>query len=350
MMQIDIVTVYNTENCGSVLQAYALKRWLEVHGHHVRFIRRSLKGTPGAATHMIVNCARRLMHMDIRGAKARFRRYRSFHQFYADFEIVDPRHVGSEDMIIYGSDTLWNVANRYFASKRDVYWGKTFPEHRKITYAVSIGNTAPELLKEPYYKDCIDGFSVLSVRDEWTREAVKQLTEREVALTCDPTLLLKKDDYIPLAVKNLEKDRYLLLYYFGDFDRNQQRVIRSYAAERGLKIISFGAERSWCDKRAESSPQNFLTYFAGASCVITNTFHGCVFSVIFEKKMIGYVEHLKKAAQFLKEVGIGGQIVPCTCEDLSRLDEDIDYVSVGRAVTCMAASSENFLLQNIGSE
>lgn len=122
-MKVCIVTVYNSENCGSYWQAFALCSYLKQGGCDVSFMKRKRKGT----SHSIVYVGRQTLKWILKGeiekAKAQVQQYWAFNESIKKFKIVDEIDANF-DLCIIGSDTLWNLEDQYFEDNRAIFFGE----------------------------------------------------------------------------------------------------------------------------------------------------------------------------------------------------------------------------------
>lgn len=122
-------------------------------------------------------------------------------------------------------------------------------------------------------------FASLSVRDENSVYVVERLTGRKAMLNVDPVIINNWTSYIPKA--HVPMSDYMIVYtYPGRItDENEIAAIRSYAKKNNLKLISIGHYFLWVDKTVTPHPFEVLAYFRDAACIVTDTFHGSIFSI-----------------------------------------------------------------------
>lgn len=297
--KVVVVTVYNSENCGSYLQAYALRYVLFNNGFEVAFFERKTKKTSHQFSSRIILLLRRILKLKFKDAIFVLGSWFNFERAIKEFDICKPNSdfVDEADIIIIGSDTLWNFDVPYFKDKFNVFGGEIFKGKNVVTYAVSAANTSLETFKQFFTEQT--NISYFLVRDSHTKKLIEQCTNRIVHIVCDPTLLLKPDDYRALLCNDKQLKPYILLYYFETFTKEQREIIMQYAKENQLIIVSLLTNRKWCDKCIIASPQNMILYFSHASCVITDTFHGVAFSLIYEKRFAVFDEGKNKVRELL---------------------------------------------------
>lgn len=199
------------------------------------------------------------------------------------------------DFFITGSDQVWNPSYQAHAS---IYFLTFADEYKRISYAPSFGKSfIPSELKELYGK-YIAGIAHLSVREEAGAKIIKDITGIEVDVLIDPTLLLTKEEWLAIAKEHPSKpkDAFMLSYFLGAMNREARVFIKQLAIKHRLKNVKLYGLK---DKEAFiSGPSEFIDYIKSASLVITDSFHGVVFSILFCKPFIVYERNPKSASMF----------------------------------------------------
>lgn len=349
-MKIAIITVYNSENCGSFMQAYALKTTLEKLGHEVFFLYRNFKWS--FIEHIkvgIIKCAK----LDFGSALNLWKKYFNYISVNKNQAVVyrNTELFNHIDCFVIGSDTLWDFNSKYFYKNKNTYTGLNLPKVKRVTYAVSAANTGFEVFEND--ADIIQGIkelNVISVRDASTQSIVQKITGTAPPLVCDPTLLLKEEDYHLFMEKAPVKTdkKYILLYFFSDMSDLQKKHILELKKETGCKIISFGEYRSWCDDNLSYAPNSFLSYMKNADFIITNTFHGTIFSVLFHKKFVDYGGKKLKISNFLNQLGLQDTIIDDTVSLIEKYKEDLDYQNADAVIDVLRQQSLNYLNEALG--
>ncbi len=304
-MKIGILTFYESDNYGTVLQAFALQQYLESKGHQAELIR-IRRSVNAVSAHFDRSGGKReeslwerirIKYSTIRHAKdeekkkAAFRRFRETRlnvsgQFYeTDEELL--RCPPVYDLYISGGDQIWNPYHKVFSTH---YMFDFLPDGcPKASYGSSFGVSA---IKE---RDVMDTMSRLlrtyqcvSVRE---RSGVELLNEMGIGgeLVLDPVFLID-DCWSCLADgnKNREKEPYCLVYALVDYPKEEDRIIRAYAERRGWKVLVLPANRhnhaTPYRKSFSAGPEEFVGLLANAEHVFTNSFHGLAFSVLFKRQ------------------------------------------------------------------
>ena len=349
-MKIGIVTVFYTENCGSVLQATALSEKLEEFGHEVYFVSTRNKLSGHSFRRLARNCAKAVKgRKGLRDAVDKFLYYDRY--IKSHFNMIPVESLDMLDRIVIGSDTVWDITSAYFQESRDIFWMEGTSRLPTITYAASVANSSYEQLDElKYPQKAIESYQAVSVRDQYTYDYVRQSTSKIPTIVCDPTLLHDKIYYINKC-NMIHSEKYLLLYLFNEPEKDVQVQIKEFAAKHNLRIkalVCLGKRISFADEWVESTIENFLSYFYQADFVITNTFHGTVFSVIFNKQFVVLDYKKVKINEFLHQTTLQNRLVDCITE--KKLMEEIDYKGVNDRLLGLREAGEKFLKVNIGSD
>ena len=161
-----------------------------------------------------------------------------------------------------------------------------------VSFAASCGTTTETKLKNcnvyELFAKLISKYDFLSVRDENTFNIVKPMSKVGCQKHLDPVLIFDYCAWMPLKTKF---DGYIVVYGY-DYricDPGVIESVKSFAREKKLKTVALGFQQSWCDVTYLPGPFELLSIFKNASYVITDTFHGTVFSIKFQKKFVSIV-------------------------------------------------------------
>lgn len=234
-----------------------------------------------------------------------------------------------------------------------VFFGHCLPTDHVISYAASFGPTTMEDIERRHcvalVRSGLAGMDAISVRDRNSARVVERLTGRMPQTVCDPVILYGYKDEMA-RFKPLNMDRYLLVYAYDNRMNGAEevRAIREYARRKGLKTVSPGFYHSWCDRNVNVDPVELLRYFAQAECVVTDTFHGTVMSLVTGRDMAVMLrDNGNKLVNLLEEYGLADRIVG----DFSELDtvfsRKIDYGRVNAELERRRAEGMAFLTENL---
>ena len=294
-LKAGLLTFYHLHHYGALLQAVATQRALEGLGWECETIdyfvaqdNRILQPptSPGRAASDAYNALR---------YPALRRRWQRFEDFSRAHLALTPRRYGSleelraadlpYDLLVCGSDQIWNPL--IFPDKRfdPVFFG-AFSPLRKIAYAPSFGVPRVPEGMETELEGYLQGFSHLSVREIQGREIVREAAGREAEVVLDPTLLLTAAEWSALAAERPARGGYILCYCIAR-PGPLEPYVRRLAEETGLPVVQLCGTRRKVHPKAkmvfDAGPAEFLALFRDASYVCTNSFHGTVFSVQFQR-------------------------------------------------------------------
>ena len=300
-MKCGIITVYQSENCGSFLQAYALMNAIESLGYDAYFPAHSFYDHSVSCLNLTKTYLKLFLKGNLKGVKFTRQRRKNFKKALKILKTC--KQNAKLDTYFFGSDVIWDLSSFYFKNHADFFWGYRFKDVKKIAYATSVGFATQEQINEnKWIPSALKEYSAIGVRDDQTKNCLKPLTDIEMEMVCDPTLLLKVEDYEKIAMP-VEYENYILTYYYGKMEDSGVNVLKQIAKEENLKIISLTYSRDvpWADIVEAFDPLRFLSLIKNAKYVITNSFHGTVFSNIFNKKFVCFkIKHLQKATDFLQ--------------------------------------------------
>ena len=276
--KIGVLTFHRCVNYGSYWQARALLEGLTARGDHVELLDHDCPSVRIAE----YKCALQPL-LPRRTPRSLFGRYaakaRRFEAAAAGlacspkFPLDKPEEAGAYDLIVVGSDEVWNFQHPWYGGKR-IFFGDGLTTRRLVAYAASFGNHDAEIGIDPRWSERLRRFSAISVRDENGRRLIGAGLGREAELVLDPCL-----QFPPAMPKSGEGSPYLVLYGHG-FPEWFRDEVRAVAMRRGWRIVSVGYHNDWADEqRIDLGPEQFPAVIGGAQAVATNFFHGSVFAI-----------------------------------------------------------------------
>lgn len=348
-MKVCIVTVYNSENCGSFLQAYALGKKIEELGHEVSYLKRDIKGTGASSIAVMKVIAKSMINRNFKNISLKLKFHKDCKETVKVFnEISKEDEIKSIDCFILGSDTIWYLDNSYFKKNYKKYWGIEFNNKKVISYAPSLNNTSEITIKNSnFIKPALDNLSSISVRDNYSKELLSKFTDKEINIVCDPTLLHNKEFYKKFQ-KECIYDNFILIYAFREFCSEQQcAAIKEYALKNNKKLISFGVYREWCDISVPFDNLAFTSYYEKAFYVITNTFHGTIFSIMYNKQFIDFAKDSKKVVEILKQFNLSQRNIDKNDNIDDILKSKIDYNEINIKLNNLKEASINYIKSSL---
>jgi polysaccharide pyruvyl transferase WcaK-like protein len=365
-MKIGIATFSWSNNYGAVIQAYALQTYLLELGHQVQIInynpftqptgiKQYLAKTPKAITLKCENAYKRKLFQGFRDKYLNLTT--SIYKTTEDLNKI----IDEFDILISGSDQVWNPK---WLDQQNGLWELCFLKFagkntRVISYAASFGHAEITTMK-PEWQEAISynlqKFDAISVREKSGIEIITKLTNKNNAFhVVDPTLLIEKTYYDRLIGKVKKKKPYLFSYMLHGLDNESISLEKKIADAFELYLIKCNANKSSFHKGYQlPSPAEWLGLIKGADIVITNSFHGVVFCLIFHTPFIallieGEIGSMNtRIIDLLNEVGLASQIVSKSTAKVNKLSiENINWKFVDQEIKRMREQSVNFLLSNV---
>lgn len=348
-MKVGIVTVHDSNNYGSFLQAYALKIVLEGYGHEVYFSRTRDKKLLKSIFVPKILQKKLLKHpiQVISDRKIGKEKRKAFLKDQEVFNEIDAEELKKMDVVILGSDEIWNTQVPTF--RTGIFYGAGL--ENLIAYAVSVGRAEKKdiFLNEEIVRN-IRRIPDIMVRDLRTKKIVEDITGEISEIVCDPTFLVDTSVF-----KSESKNRdvcasaYLLIYSYS-IDEKLKLKIQKFAKDNNLKIVSACFKYQWADYNVMCGPLEFCEIIAKASYVITTTFHGTIFSVLNEKQFISFPASIK-TVDLLIRLGLQDRIMNCEISDQEMSNclkqNRINYDKVNKVIADFRNASLRLLENSI---
>lgn len=301
-MRIGILTLPLHTNYGGILQAYALQTVLERMGHQVVVIDEPIRKGKATFKQIIKRIIKKFIGRPttILWEKYFYESYpiisqniRRFIDSYLKREVVESPSLLKEqnfDAIVVGSDQIWRP--KYYDKIEDAYlhFAKDWKSLKRIAYAPSFGTDVWEYSEEQTmeFSQLLKKFDAISVREQSGIRLCKERFNIDSKLVLDPTMLLSKDDYNKLINESYtQKPKGDLLKYILDKSGSITTLIDCIAKEKNLTTFSVSGKPFEEGQKAEDcilpSIESWLRGFRDAKFVVTDSFHACVFSMIFNK-------------------------------------------------------------------
>lgn len=303
-MKVGILTLSASDNCGSLLQAYALQKVIAKMGHDVEII----DFTTDVSEKMyrifhpsyLLNAPKKFFGTFFRYGKVvkQKKDYQLFREKFLKMSInqyhseIDLKKAdGLYDVVVCGSDQIWNVYMRDFDKAYLLSWCKN---SKRVSYAASFGNQKGKNLGKIFELGLnFDDFWAVSVREKSIAERLKNELNKDVSLCLDPTLLIEKSEWLELVdEKQVPKEDYIFYYSYNYEDDIKNKMVSDFAKAKGLPVYVINASR-WLDGKEkkfgfiiadQSGPLAFLNLMAGCKYSMVESFHGTVFSFVFQKQ------------------------------------------------------------------
>ena len=303
--KILILSMQRIRNYGSSLQAYGLKQILEGLGAEVTF----LDYIPGPVLEkrtkrsgLVRKISKGLKTVFAKGSvqnKINYIKHKKNYEknYFSSVGIPSEMNLDSHcDLLVIGSDEVFNcIQDNPNVGFTPVLFGMGTKASHIISYAGSFGNTTMKDIKrhgmDTILSNFFRSFEKISVRDENSRGIIHALTGNAPFVHLDPVLIYDFMNQCPFIPDSIAiKEKYMILYgYHYRFSKEECKKIKTYAKGKGLKVLCFGGLQYCCDSFVDCSPFELLAYFRQAECVITDTFHGTIFSIITKRPFVSVI-------------------------------------------------------------
>lgn len=357
-MKIGILSMQQITNYGSFPQAYGLKSILENLGHDIEFI----NIIPGEQLPQYKICKLYKVKLMLKRLKVKhplkqlkytLKLHRRFdNEFKLELGVYPDRNDAHFDVVVIGSDEVFNVAQTTWFGFSPQLFGEGLNADKVISYAGCFGATTIEKLKEldidRKVGELMSRMDAISVRDKNSFDIVTSLTSIKPNLNVDPVIAYGFDNEVRLPDI---KDEYLLVYtYPGRMNNPREvKVITDFAQRNNLKIVAVANYFDWVDEVVTPHPFEVLGYFRRASYIVTDTFHGAVMSLKYNKQFAVIVRGMNsnKLSFLLKQFGLSSRIAIETNDIVNILDEKIDYSQVNKIIDQETENTMNYLKSNL---
>lgn len=364
-MKIKIMSMQRVVNYGSFMQAYALMQTIRNLGHEVEFVdfragtprHKGEKVKPVRRIEKLCRLSQVLCNLPTYLRKRKFRR---------DFETVyrasatsllglteNARYDYTCDVFVIGSDEVFNYTQNHGHAYVPALFGHGVDSSWIMSYAASAGYASVADVESDGMRDELAAgfarFRRISVRDENTLELVRHCSENTPALVVDPTLIYEFDSEVGLPLLN---EPYMIVYaYDGRLDSPEEvAAVLALAKPEGLRMVSVGFFHDWCDENLVVTPFELLSLFKHARYVVTDTFHGTIFSIKNRRPFVSLLRgenrwgsNSNKLGFLLRQLGLEHRVNRELTQLAQQLRTPIDYDQVFSRIADLKAQSLAFL-------
>ncbi|MDD3404398.1 MAG: polysaccharide pyruvyl transferase family protein [Hespellia sp.] len=377
-------TVYRGDNFGSSLQAYALKKYVEekfkvdciiVERNEVGFMKKLCRLETVSVNFFKSFLSPRLFrdtwtsHFRKRCPQNRYSDAIQYNFMVFIEAELSPTYLSGKKMkelarsrsclrCITGSDQVWNPTGTHL--KKDNFL--TFsPKSKNISYSASIGAD-----KIPYYnylpfRRYVSKINYISVREETAGQLLMNNFHISARVCVDPVLLAGKDFWIE-KLKSINMDTPFIIGYF--LNKPSENAIteirRNIANNRSVYVVSkcdFPQYVAGTKQVSDLSPFEFISYICHSECVLTDSFHGMLFSILFNKKFFVYERDYEKSVpqhsrivSLLNGLNIADRYIRNDVASDTAVLDDIDYSMVNPIIEQMRKQSVSFLCEALRDE
>lgn len=360
MKKIGILTYHSGYNYGASLQAYALQKVIKNLNYEVEIINFE-KDDFIASREMITKHPKRIKEIVKIMTRIPYRSsLKKRQQLFDDYTqktllVTKPLKVEQEvidiaeqyDVIVCGSDQIWNVSGLDPVSENMIFFLNFEKKQKRVAYAASFGTKIEEsIFREKEFLPWIKRFDYISVREE---NAKKYLEDRGIKceISLDPTILLDKDDYNCICDERIVKEPYILM--FG-WNTNHDLIKAAKKASKYFQLPIYNivppprGMTKGVKRKLDIGPKQFLSMIKYANFIVTNSFHGTVFSTIYEKPFVSVISEKpdERMKSVLDQLGLEHRL--CKVEDIDfSIIKESDYKDVKRKKTVLREKSLKYI-------
>lgn len=364
MDDISILTFWGVPNYGTFLQAYALQKYLQAEYPQKRVVQIAYLNKKHYNKYFrwidtdykcfLINPKFYLGVVRSFGKKKKLREIRQFAEYYdiiPHTETMTSRVLAHHEFgnVVIGSDIVWDFSVKFFGNDRFLF-GNGLRAKNKIAYAASFGMVQRHTEIPQYVTDGLRGLNKVSVRDQNSANIVQDVCGYHADIVIDPTFLW--DFCRDPRIKDPAMKNYVVVYG-SFFSEEQAKAVKDYAAQRNLIIVclnSLDDHHEWCDiqiNQDKLDPFEWLGYFKCAEVVMTCTYHGLMFGLIFKKKVFFNMTDFiyAKASSFIEALGISDLLLQD--DPYVALNTQWDYAEIDKKIEGFVRGSKNFLADAI---
>lgn len=370
-MKVATLTFHGAHNYGSVLQAYALSKQLELMGNEVEIInlrpqsQKKMYSLSKPAPNMVYKFYNRLVN------GKRKKRWNEFERFIQNVLPVTKKEYATTwelseaefdyDAYVCGSDQIWNPVCPDFETAYYLQFLSEESGAKKISYAPSFGRSEFDEKVEEQIAKWVNNFDAVSVREAKGKQLLVKNTEKEVSVVCDPVVLLDKKYWDELAVDPQINEPYMLVYFLEN-NHGNKGFVDELSKKLGLKVVVLTEYlrdiiRPYI-KKYDASPEEFVGLFKHAEFIYTNSFHGTAFATIFNKPFVTVISpdqentgnnNDSRKIDYLKMVGLEDRLVKDKLPSRKVL-RGCNYDIANEKMRIMRESSFDYLEKALGGK
>lgn len=341
-------------NYGSFLQAYALKKIIEQIGdNQVQFVDYTYEPPINDIQESRIKCWRRRLAFNYLPGKIFSKK--CAYRLKKDLKKIGVDQINRNadvDTLVIGSDEVFNCMQGYPVGYSRELFGKNYENIKVISYAASFGHTTIVDLKKNHIEkdlgEMLSKFAAISVRDQNSYEIVEKLTDKNIYRHLDPVLLY--DFKEGSVLQRSDKQPYIIVYaYTNRLSKREEKYIKTFARTRKMKIYSVGNYNRIADKNIICSPMEVFSIFKNAEYIITDTFHGTIFSIKMNMKFCTIIRdsNKNKLEALLRTLNRLDRVV-VALEDIEKLYQmEIDYTMTNEIIKKEKKKTETYLLDNL---
>ena len=358
-MKIGILTWYKTVNHGAVLQAYALKSFLETQGHKVLML--DYERHIPAFSHLShrIKCIpaklKRMQDGEDAAIKIFNKNKKTLFGVFCDsfFQSIPYSEAKSLDAVFVGSDQVFDIRQGY----NSYMLGYGVDCDNLFAYAPCAAQTDKDFVHakglDDEFRKGFAHFRLMSARDENTKKLIAHYSDfKNAPIVIDPVLMYGFEE----ERKNwnysnfLKGKRYMVIYAYSTYLNSRKEIepIIKYAKEKGLLTVALGYFHDWCDISVCASPMDYLSIINNAEKVVTDTFHGTVFSMTCGVDFCSIVRtssagNSNKLGYLIRQFEVTNMQADNASKIYDILSSDIDWDSINNRISLLRNHSRKYI-------
>lgn len=371
-MKISVITRHAVPNYGSILQSYATQVFFENLGYDVEFIdylRRDEKGENLAKTLLKgkkwdKNILTRSVYLMLQyyNYKRQFDRFSEFRknfinlsnkQYETQFELE--RDLPEADIYCTGSDQVWGpIGTDEYDSSYFLNFVKDKERKKIISLSSSFGFEKIGKKLNEKIKNELDKYDFITVRELTAKKLLESYGINNCTVTLDPTLLISKEQWELIANRNIKEKEYILVYQLHN-SKEFEKYIKKVSKLLNKKIIRISPSLVYLFKFGKlkylPDQYQFLSYIKNADLIITDSFHGTVFSMIFNKRFISISpgKTSSRIRDLLSFVELNDRMIE-KFTDFEIIHKDIDYNAVNKKLAEKRLLDNNYIKDMLSND
>ena len=371
MRKIAIVNRTNLKNYGSVLQAYALCESIRSLGYDSEIIWEAgnvSKNYDLRIRKIISTGVKLLTHPRLISSTFSSVKYvqqqtisektiEMFDRFVYSFvkrkfypvKKMKKNQVGKiYDKFVCGSDQVWCTTTTYVDP---LMYLRFVPKEKRIAYAPSLGRDYIPSYNARQIRKYINEIPYVSVREYTGKKLIKDLTGRDVPVVVDPTFLLHKLKWDEVKIEPSINQEYFLCYFLSIPTQQTQEKILKYIEQTGKIVIALNSKLEFIENKVrviypDCGPGEFIGYVSKANCVLTDSYHGMLFSIIYQRQFwsiereYGEFDQSCRQLSVLKMLNLEERYLKLK-DSIS--EREIDYTAVINKLQCEIEKSIQYI-------
>jgi polysaccharide pyruvyl transferase WcaK-like protein len=367
-MKIGILTYHRSHNYGALLQAYALKTYLEQNQHDVEFVdyypdyhAENYKLLPHFRYYSLINKCKVLVKL-VFALRITLIRRKGYENFILDslklsknakFKRLEDLTTLTYDAVVYGSDQIWRIQDfPGYKGFSTAYFGEGISARLKLSYAASMGKISINEIDESELQRLLRNFNAISVRENDLQKIILNYTKLKVRRVLDPVFLLSRENWTKLITNHARRKKEYILFYNIMKSKNARLLANEIARSSSYEVYEIRG-RVYPFKFTErfryqtASPNEFLSLLCDAQIVISTSFHGVAFSLLFEKEFyaLGMGDNSSRVKSLLSELNIQERYIENIEE--AKVTEKLDYELINNKIMKLRNESYDFLNSNL---